>query len=70
MSNPSKTRKVVDYPAFFEPSSDDRSLQEPLVIPGNRMLHENSELCWCEPEISHYDEDLGIWVCEHRWTIN
>ncbi len=60
--------QIAEYPADFDSlDGEDVSLNLNL-LQGGKLLHEPNDLCWCEPETTHYDEDLEGWVYVHRYT--
>lgn len=65
-----RKRTVIDYPDDFFADSDDDTAPSINLLENDRMLHEMSAFCWCEPELSHYDWEMEVWIYAHRSIIN
>lgn len=59
---------IAEYDEIDEPTEGEDLVLHQNLLQGGKLLHEPSDLCWCEPETKHYDEDLEGWVYVHRYT--
>lgn len=62
-------RGTVTYPASFDSvPGDDIAISQSILWPEGLLPHEETPLCWCEPEILFYDPETGECAYEHRRT--
>lgn len=75
---PKKKRKVttdqtwrgrVTYPSEFDSEPDnDLAIGQSILWHGHLLPHEETPLCWCEPDILFFDPETGECAYEHKRT--